>query len=189
MNLLSPIARGYKRWRHSRGYGVHSPFAYSLVNMAISPGHPYGYYGYFDIDSALTTHADESYPRLRHDARLLLRTMATLGSRRLVLASRCKGVFHAVAKALAIPCQDIRPDRMPHTSPSDFFLICNFPVSDKAIREMLQSGTAVMAINPAPNVKSALISYETNGVLMTGRRIIMVIPNPDMAFVAYDMKF
>lgn len=34
----------YKRWRHTRGYGVHSPFAYRLITEAIHPKHGYVYY-------------------------------------------------------------------------------------------------------------------------------------------------
>lgn len=36
----------YKRWRHSRGYGVHSPFAYRIVKEVINPERGYGWYGY-----------------------------------------------------------------------------------------------------------------------------------------------
>lgn len=36
----------YKRWRHSRGYGVHSPSAYRLVMEVIRPSTLYAYYAY-----------------------------------------------------------------------------------------------------------------------------------------------
>lgn len=38
----------YKRWRHSRGFGVHSPFAYALVRNALHPSAGYAYYAEFD---------------------------------------------------------------------------------------------------------------------------------------------
>ena len=34
----------YKRWRHTRGYGIHSPFAYRLVTEAIRPTRGYSYH-------------------------------------------------------------------------------------------------------------------------------------------------
>lgn len=68
------IAETYKRWRHTKGYGVHSPFAYSIVERVISPGR-YAWYGYEDIDEAVT-----ASPRsINHrEARMLLRLAATL---------------------------------------------------------------------------------------------------------------
>ena len=47
------ISETYKRWRHTRGYGVHSPFAYSLVKEVVRPGRKYGHYGYEEIDNSL----------------------------------------------------------------------------------------------------------------------------------------
>lgn len=41
------------RWRHSRGYGIHSPYAYRLVKEAICPDRGYLYY-------------EELTPRLAH---------------------------------------------------------------------------------------------------------------------------
>ncbi len=54
----------YRRWRHTRGYGVHSPFAYRVVRDAVRPPRGYGYYGDHDIECALVengchdTHAE-----------------------------------------------------------------------------------------------------------------------------------
>ena len=36
--------RWYRRWRHTRGFGVHSPFAFRLVTEAIHPPRGYAYY-------------------------------------------------------------------------------------------------------------------------------------------------
>ena len=43
----------FRRWRHSRGFGIHSPFAYRLVKEAICPDRGYLYY-------------EELTPRLSH---------------------------------------------------------------------------------------------------------------------------
>lgn len=39
---------GYRKLRHGRGYGVHSPFVYALITKVIEEQHPY--YCYQDID-------------------------------------------------------------------------------------------------------------------------------------------
>ena len=44
VNPLAHISDAYRRWRHSRGFGVHSPFAYRIVTEALYPRHGYAYY-------------------------------------------------------------------------------------------------------------------------------------------------
>lgn len=42
--MLGSIAGWYKRLRHSRGYGVHSPSAYRLVREVLCPDRKYRFY-------------------------------------------------------------------------------------------------------------------------------------------------
>ena len=44
MRILSRLADAYRRWRHTRGFGVHSPFAYAIVTEALYPRRGYAYY-------------------------------------------------------------------------------------------------------------------------------------------------
>lgn len=43
------LAGAYKSWRHGRGYGVHSPYAYRMVREVLNPPRGYAYYAYGDI--------------------------------------------------------------------------------------------------------------------------------------------
>lgn len=53
MNPAKRLFDRFCRWRHSRGFGIHSPWAYRLVTEAIYPARGYLYY-------------DELTPRLSH---------------------------------------------------------------------------------------------------------------------------
>lgn len=63
----------YRRWRHTRGFGVHSPLAYNLVKFALCPGRSYGWYGYEDIDLYLENITGRGLRNQRKKARLALR--------------------------------------------------------------------------------------------------------------------
>lgn len=39
----------FRRWRHSRGFGVHSPFAFRFITEVLCLPEIYGYYSYLDI--------------------------------------------------------------------------------------------------------------------------------------------
>lgn len=63
-----------RRWRHTHGFGVHSPGAFALLNQVVRVKEPY--YGYFDVDAALV-----GYPHvkgLKSDCRLLIRLIGRL---------------------------------------------------------------------------------------------------------------
>ncbi len=64
MKVIGNIAESYKRARHSRGFGVHSPFAFRIVNL-LRLGRSWGFYAEQEIaERALS----EGGRRLRRDA-------------------------------------------------------------------------------------------------------------------------
>ena len=67
------MAEGYKRRRHSCGFGVHSPLAYRLVRSVLMDR--YSYYAYADIADALDASAGDCRRRLRR-AKMLHRLAA-----------------------------------------------------------------------------------------------------------------
>lgn len=66
------------RWRHTKGYGVHSPLAFRIVRECLMPDGEYGYYGDGTIEQTLP---DDR--RLRRHARILLRLACQLGTDRI----------------------------------------------------------------------------------------------------------
>ena len=83
------------RWRHARGYGVHSPFGYELVTRAVHPG-DYGWYGYSAIEGAMGHDPDFS---VRRQARMLLRLAAFLQPKSAFLPQGSHPAYHAALSA------------------------------------------------------------------------------------------
>ncbi len=187
------IWQAYLRWRHRRGFGVHSPFAYDIVTTAINPG-SYGYYGYEEIDRILLS-AAEYGGALRKDAKLLLRLLIHLRSRRLLLPSSAPGltksVMTAAAKAAGVASHIFKEGKAPKASPGDFLLFNGHTtlMTTDELRDRLQLGTAMMITDPTPGQIAWLYDSSRNGVIFEGTRLILAIPHPDMAFVAYTMQF
>lgn len=53
--LWHRISEGYKRWRHTRGYGVHSPYGYRLVKRVFHPQKGYSFYGEEELRLSLSS--------------------------------------------------------------------------------------------------------------------------------------
>lgn len=70
---MSRVMRWYRRLRHSRGYGVHSPSAYALVRDVIHPPRGYGYYCYDRLPRSISYNIPGTSRRSALDPRLVMR--------------------------------------------------------------------------------------------------------------------
>lgn len=80
MQPFSSISAGYRRWRHSKGFGVHSPFAYRFVRDVVSAKGCY-------YASARLSRLIDSLPRAaRREYSMLFRMVARLAPHHIVLS-------------------------------------------------------------------------------------------------------
>lgn len=188
-NAPDDMLAAYKRWRHSRGFGIHSPFAYDLVRLAIHPGKEYGYYGYTLIERTLLTPSASSHTRRdRRDARLLLGILAQLRCRRVILPKDLP-LMAAAAEGAGARILTSFPGKFKE---GDFLLSrldgATSGGSDSVFRA-IASGTPVMILDPSPSLLKTGCSAMTDGLVMIGTRILLLIPRPGMALTTYTMRF
>lgn len=67
------IAKKYKCWRHGRGYGVHSPFAFDLITRTLRERLPYYAYEYIDASCRGLDNTSLSPSKIRLLFRLIVR--------------------------------------------------------------------------------------------------------------------
>lgn len=79
------LARRYKRWRHGRGFGIHSPFAYDFITTTLRERLPYYAYSKLDALAAEKQQGASVQRRLRLIFRIAVRfnptTAAIIGVR------------------------------------------------------------------------------------------------------------
>ena len=75
MNVLKPLGRYLSRKRHARGFGIHSPFAFSFVCKVL--GEKAGYYAYNIIErkAAQLKHSREGRPLSVGKLKMLFRVV------------------------------------------------------------------------------------------------------------------
>lgn len=191
MNPFTTSFQAYVRWRHSRGFGVHSPFAYNIVKMAVRPGN-YGYYGYEDIDRIILAPGFKGYPHSRSDARLLLRLLVTLRTRRLLVPEGLPAM-RAAAEAAAAECVTFRaydtPTALPSATEGDMLVAAPGTLSADIITRRISQGTSIFALSPDPDTIDRIYKACHRGLILHGSRLLIAIPREEMAFVAYTIKF
>lgn len=88
LGLFDSFAQWYKRLRHSKGFGIHSPFAFMLVNEVINCR--CRYYGYDDIEPYIDLMKGSKQRRL---ARLLIRLVGRISFNKFVIVGEIDDVL------------------------------------------------------------------------------------------------
>ncbi len=187
MSFLTSPFKSYVRWRHSLGFGVHSPFAYTLVQMAVNPG-IYGYYGYSDIDRVILAPGFKGDSHSRADARLLLRLLVNLRSRRLLLPEGLPAMC-AAARAAGVGCVKFKGNNLPKPHPGDLLVSIADVPGPSELEARIKAGSAILAISPTKQCVETMYEACKRGLIFHGNRIVITVPREDMAFVAYPMRF
>ena len=182
-NIFRKAARCYLRWRHTRGFGVHSPFAFRLQQQVVRPG-DVTYYGYRDIDQALDENAST---RIRSEARMLLRLAVFLRPKSVFLSHGAHPAYHSAVKAAG---SAITIERRPHRAAS-CDLIC-FRADALPLEEMtayLADGEHALAVVDIPDgwVRSIADSMP-EGLVIHSLRNALFIVRRDMRRVEYTMN-
>ena len=188
MNVFSSISEAYKRWRHSHGYGVHSPYAYQLIKSVVSPGN-YVYYGYWDIDKAILSPQAHDYPALRKDARLLLRLLVWLNTSRLLIYAPQQTVFSTVAAAAGVKHADVSNLKTLPTKAGDLLVITGKSPRDGETALIINEGIATIAFAPSQRLRKEMTTAMKDGLILEGTRILLAIPRSEMVLTSYSMKF
>lgn len=84
-----------QRYRHSRGFGVHSPFGYEIVTRCVRPV-GLAWYGYEEIDACESEGADRKTLR---EARLLLRLFTMMKPRHVFIPESADDVYRVALAA------------------------------------------------------------------------------------------
>lgn len=96
----------YKHWRHSHGFGIHSPSAYRLIREVLRPSPSYGYYGY----NALRRLAGHRYSHT--ELCLLYRLLVDAHPTEIAIFGDCDGYPLSATARLALPHANISSE--PH---------------------------------------------------------------------------
>lgn len=176
MGIMSRLADSYRRWRHSRGFGIHSPFAYTLVTEALYPRRGYSYY--METDPRL----DSAHPAVSRRARAIYR-----------LCIRLRGMSDSTAphsRQTCIPSAPIRHERMPvylnPEAPECYHTALKL-AGVKPVRNPEEAQCCIWTM-PADDNSPHPPSHPSEGeLLFTGRHISILIRRRCMAPTAYTI--
>ena len=180
------MIRWYLRWRHSKGFGVHSPYAYRFVEDVLKEGH-YGYYSYEELFRYLKP--DEIHDsKLVRRVRFIIRVSIFLKTKRIVAAGTAGRVAELSAKALKISFINIKKEGIVKFREGDFLIMGGKVTPSLFIEEAIKKRIPVFAINIDQKSREILERPLDRGLLLTDKNKLILIPREEMAYVAYNIK-
>lgn len=173
----------YLRWRHSHGFGVHSPFGFRIVERVLCHDR-HARYGDAAIVSALGGYRNRD---LERKARMLLRLVAELRPGKVFIPADSHAAYIAAILAADSRTRLIRNPRQI----GEASLLCSARdlISLQAITDHLsQQGCAAALIDLPETWIERIIESLPQGIAFAGLHNLLVINRPMTAKVAYSVK-
>ncbi len=172
--MSSSIKDLINRWRHTRGYGVHSPLAYRIVKECIKPDPKYAFYS----DAYLDFEYHENRTALKN-ARMILRLVNLLRPERIWIPCGDKGLLTALKMSfpkMTLATQKECPKNVD-------FIICNKQANSKAMWKKMETlsecGMVVLG--------KELEEMEDATMIICSRAYTIILRREDMDFVCYPI--
>ena len=183
---MNRLIRRLQRLRHRKGFGVHSPFAFSLIaDVAGSPGHYYG-------DDMLRDLVGSRHGEARCRAWLLHRLVARLDPSVVVLPP---GTPQMLADAVKIARTDRTPvESLPAGKLRDVMLVADcgwLAVHEEADRLLTSPGCMLIAYGSDADISrlTVLVAEKMpGGWILADRRSAIYISSARTPLQSYDVK-
>lgn len=167
------------RWRHTLGYGVHSPLAYRIVKECVHPNPEYAMYADDYIDSVFGAGHREARVR----AYMLVRLVNTLLPRSIWMPGGDRHTEDVVRRSF--PSIHVSSSK---TCPknADFIAIFDNTDPQSAWEKMKDSGSACLVSFTGGNIPVSLDSKAPT-LILEGRSYSIFIRREGMEHVAYTI--
>lgn len=180
------LSDAYKSWRHTRGYGVHSPFAYMLVKEAIRPSRRYAWYAYDDIELLLPAGAS----RLRREARMFFRLLATLRPATICFHGNIHAAFRCAAlcanRRMGISIYRGGNQQLPD---ADVLASAGESIPGDILCRFISSPSKILLVKEATEeLRLRILDAMPSGVMFYGRRNLICVSRPEMQKVTYSVR-
>ena len=174
----------YRRWRHTRGFGVHSPFAFRIVKYVVRPGHGYAFYGYEDIETAVR--GERAGWRVEREAKMLHRLLVALNPGSLFLPHGISAAYQAAASASD---SKLKIERRPRHASSCRMISSHhdFIPLDTLEKHIAVPGNILALRNLPEGWKERLFEALPAGLMLYSSRNIILIHRPEMRKIGYSM--
>lgn len=177
MNPFKTLAESYKRLRHTRGYGVHSPFAFSMLdNIYYHRG--YCYYAETEIENSVGHKHALQFRRCM----ILHRLVARYSVCAVYVDCSCPDSFMQ-----AIKLADSGLRFTSDIDKSDLIIDSNGELSAEEVIRLIP-GRIILIFNPSDKIRILRTTGLTSGLMLYGKNSCLLAYRPKMRFTSYSIR-
>lgn len=178
-------AEAFRRWRASKGYGVHSPLAFRIVKNVVRPPRDVAYYG----EERLSVDARDMSGSVLRRARLLLRFVAELQPSYVWAPSGLSPLYRdAVSLAgcvVRVLYGKVWPD--PRLQP-DMMILDGGNVTKSELANFLRPGRSLAALGVKPGMAAKVAGAMKAGMVIDGVGSVLAVTAPEGALHEYSVS-
>lgn len=178
--------KGFLRFRHGRGHGVHSPYAFRFVQDVVRDS-CYGYYAENEICRHLKKEELHDYD-FQDFIGFIIKLASFLKSRRLVADPSLSRAVKIAASCMNLKFVDMGKGGADYPMENDLIIVGETRDINLNMEKCVEKSVPVYAVNPDHNVSQKLEQPISRGLLLKDKHEIILIPRKEMAYVVYDMK-
>lgn len=190
------VAELFSRWRHTKGYGVHSPLAFRLLKHVVRPHRDVAYYGEEKLDSMAYGMAKSgrgrkegiSYRLLRR-ACILLRFVAEQQPSYVWVSPGLPELYSEAIRlagcVVRIYDGEVFPDEI---SKADMLVLDNFKLKKGELKKVLLPGKALIAFESSQKFKDTAQSVMTGGVFLDAASTFLAVCTADPTVHSYKIS-
>lgn len=185
---LNRFSQWYKRLRHSKGFGVHSPYAFMLVHEIIDCR--CRYYGYDDIEAYMPQ--GKRGKMVRNDARLIIRILGRMSLDAFVSHTDDEDA-PAILSAVSVADSRLRVSMKPLEGVRNLVYVSKRFDGDEVLCDLVGRDGSWIIFRGLRNEEinrlyRAVVAKCTNGVVFEDTDISIIVVNRKMTMVKYTMK-
>lgn len=188
---MKRAAEAYKRWRHTHGYGVHSPFAYMMVKEIVRPGRLYRYYAETALYGTSLSKTAEGRAA-KKSALLIHRFCARLAIRYCVVSEGIPPLWAEAARsagATLLPFGKENPGEGLMENESRLLIATWGHISLEKLKTWISvPGASLWILGGDSSLQKALERGLPEGIMLAGKKSLIVINRPKTRFVRYTVN-
>lgn len=182
----------WKRWRATRGYGVHSPLAFRIVKNAVRPPRDVVYYGeerldFFEESGKKGKKVHPDFHTLRQ-AKFLLRLVAELQPAYVWLSPKLPMVFREAVSLAGCVVRIFDGKLFPtELDNSDMAVLYFDRIKKKDLQKFLRPGHSLIGFGLSRSFMDSVKSAMPGGIILEGTDSIVAVATPDPAVHSYRL--
>lgn len=180
------LSERYIRWRHSKGYGIHSPLAFHLAETVLRPDRKVAYYAYDRLEAiASDTHCTRLMERR---AKMILRFTVMVNPSYVWVSPRLPEIYMEAIRAAGSVIRIYDGATYPlELDRAELIVTDRFKPTVDQLKKILVAPKGMIAFDVSTAIMNRVEKYLKDGVMLEGVDSLITLCRDGVSAVKYEV--